>query len=149
MKQPCLIVTDPPGVSNGTQVGAVTNTFNVPGVVGNCFFLKTAEDAKAIRERVNACFELANLPDSTEEDRKRLLSFVVVCPHWPPRAMCPAQETICMCWETYVSGSLDCERDTDASVRLVFEASFWLRWSYHAVTYTRMYPAGRRRPHWH
>ncbi|CAK0749843.1 hypothetical protein CVIRNUC_001942 [Coccomyxa viridis] len=58
-------------------VGAVTNTFNVPGVVGNCFFLKTAEDAKAIRERVNACFELANLPDSTEEDRKRLLSFVV------------------------------------------------------------------------
>ena len=61
-----------------TQVGAVTNTFNVPGVVGNCFFLKTAEDAKAIRERVNACFELANLPDSTEEDRKRLLSFVVV-----------------------------------------------------------------------
>ena len=59
----------------------MTNTFNVPGVVGNCFFLKTAEDAKAIRERVNACFELANLPDSTEEDRKRLLSFVVVCPY--------------------------------------------------------------------
>ena len=75
------------------QVGAVTNTFNVPGVVGNCFFLKTAEDAKAIRERVNACFELANLPDSTEEDRKRLLSFVVVCPHRPPEVMCPAQET--------------------------------------------------------
>ena len=80
VRQPCLIVTYPPGVTSETQVGAVTNTFNVPGVVGNCFFLKTAEDAKAIRERVNACFELANLPDSTEEDRKRLLSFVVVCP---------------------------------------------------------------------
>ena len=59
-------------------MGAVTNTFNVPGVTDHCFFLKTAEDAKAIRERVNACFELANLPESTEEDRKRLLSFVVV-----------------------------------------------------------------------
>ena len=60
------------------QVGAVTNTFGVPGVTDHCFFLKSAEDAKAIRERVNACFELANLPDSTEEDRRRLLSFVVV-----------------------------------------------------------------------
>ena len=60
------------------RVGAVTNTFGVPGVTDHCFFLKSAEDAKAIRERVNACFELANLPDSTEEDRKRLLSFVVV-----------------------------------------------------------------------
>lgn len=60
------------------QVGAVTNTFNVPGVTDHCFFLKSAEDARAIRERVNACFELANLPDSSPEDRKRLLSFVIV-----------------------------------------------------------------------
>ena len=60
------------------QVGAITNTFGVPGVTEHCFFLKSAEDARGIRERVNACFELANLPDSTEEDRKRLLSFVVV-----------------------------------------------------------------------
>ena len=60
------------------QVGAVTNTFGVPGVTDHCFFLKSAEDARGIRERVNACFELANLPESTEEDRKRLLSFVVV-----------------------------------------------------------------------
>ena len=60
------------------QVGAVTNTFNVPGVTDHCFFLKSAEDAKAIRERVNACFELANLPDTSPEDRKRLLSFVIV-----------------------------------------------------------------------
>ena len=60
------------------QVGAVTNTFNVPGVTDHCFFLKSAEDARAIRERVNACFELANLPDTSPEDRKRLLSFVIV-----------------------------------------------------------------------
>ena len=92
MRQPCLIVTCPPGVTNETQVGAVTNTFNVPGVVGNCFFLKTAEDAKAIQERVNACFELANLPDSSEEDRKRLLSFVVVCPQLSEKAPRSAQE---------------------------------------------------------
>lgn len=58
----------------------MTNTFNVPGVTGHCFFLKTAEDAKAIRERVNACFELANLPECSQEDRERLLSFVVVRP---------------------------------------------------------------------
>ena len=46
-----------------------------------------------------------------------------------------------------VKGSLDCERDTDASVRLVCKASFRLKHSYHVVTHTLMYPAGRRRPH--
>ena len=56
----------------------MTNTFGVPGVEENCFFMKTAEDAKALRERINACFELANLPDTTEEVRRRLLNFVVV-----------------------------------------------------------------------
>ncbi|EIE24243.1 FAD/NAD(P)-binding domain-containing protein [Coccomyxa subellipsoidea C-169] len=59
-------------------IGAVTNTFGVPGVDENCFYMKSAEDAKALRERINACFELANLPDTTDEERKRLLSFVIV-----------------------------------------------------------------------
>ncbi len=40
--------------------------------------LKDAEHAKALRERFNACFELANLPETTEEERRRLLNFVVV-----------------------------------------------------------------------
>jgi hypothetical protein len=42
--------------------------------------MKTAEDAKVLRERINACFELANLPDSSDEERRRLLNFVVVGP---------------------------------------------------------------------
>ncbi|CAL8462201.1 g1732 [Coccomyxa elongata] len=59
-------------------IGAVTNTFGVPGVDEHCFYMKNAEDAKALRERINACFELANLPDTTDEERRRLLTFVIV-----------------------------------------------------------------------
>ncbi len=66
------------------QIGAVTNTFGVPGVDENCFYMKSAEDAKALRERINACFELANLPDTTDEERKRLLSFVIVSTQCTP-----------------------------------------------------------------
>ena len=60
------------------QVGAVTNTFGVPGVEENCFFLKKMEDAKRLRQRINECFEIASLPDTTPEERKQLLTFVVV-----------------------------------------------------------------------
>ena len=62
------------------QVGSVTNTFNVPGVEENCFFLKDMEGAKALRQRINECFEISALPSTTPEERKRLLTFVVVCP---------------------------------------------------------------------
>lgn len=61
------------------QVGSVTNTFNVPGVEENCFFLKDMEGAKALRQRINECFEISALPSTTPEERKRLLTFVVVC----------------------------------------------------------------------
>lgn len=60
----------------------MTNTFGVPGVDEHCFYMKSAEDAKALRERINACFELANLPETTDEERRRLLNFVVVR-SWP------------------------------------------------------------------
>lgn len=60
------------------QVGSVTNTFNVPGVEENCFFLKDMEGAKALRQRINECFEISALPSTTPEERKRLLTFVVV-----------------------------------------------------------------------
>ncbi|KAL3145311.1 hypothetical protein ABBQ38_001571 [Trebouxia sp. C0009 RCD-2024] len=59
-------------------VGSVTNTFNVPGVEENCFFLKDMEGAKALRQRINECFEISALPSTTPEERKRLLTFVVV-----------------------------------------------------------------------
>jgi len=59
-------------------VGAVTNTFGVPGVEENCFFLKTIAEAKKLRQRINESFEIASLPNTTYEERKRLLTFVIV-----------------------------------------------------------------------
>eukprot|EP00884_Botryococcus_braunii_P011219 jgi/Botrbrau1/20098/Bobra.0173s0002.1 len=59
-------------------VGASTNTFGVPGAEENCFFMKTMPDAKAARTHIGKCAEHAVLPSTTPEERKRLLSFVVV-----------------------------------------------------------------------
>lgn len=63
-------------------MGSVINTFNVPGVEENCFFLKDMEGAKALRQRINECFEISALPSTSPEERKRLLTFVVVCCCW-------------------------------------------------------------------
>lgn len=88
-------------------MGARSNTFNTPGVVENCHFLKVkkrnyshsdpisilkkifsaqnnktmiqeVEDAQRIRRTVIDCFERASLPNLSEEERKRILHFVVV-----------------------------------------------------------------------
>ncbi|CBI28383.3 unnamed protein product, partial [Vitis vinifera] len=59
-------------------MGARSNTFNTPGVVENCHFLKEVEDAQRIRRTVIDCFERASLPNLSEEERKRILHFVVV-----------------------------------------------------------------------
>ena len=59
-------------------VGACVNTFNTPGVKENCHFLKEVADAERIRESVVDCFERASLPLATEEEKRRLLRFVVV-----------------------------------------------------------------------
>nr|GMC72851.1 external alternative NAD(P)H-ubiquinone oxidoreductase B2, mitochondrial-like [Ipomoea batatas]GME02633.1 external alternative NAD(P)H-ubiquinone oxidoreductase B2, mitochondrial-like [Ipomoea batatas] len=59
-------------------MGARSNTFNTPGVVEHAHFLKEIEDAKKIRRNVIDCFERANLPSVPEEEKKRLLNFVVV-----------------------------------------------------------------------
>jgi NADH:ubiquinone reductase (non-electrogenic) len=58
-------------------VGAVSNTFHVPGVAEHALFLKDVQDARALRQRVIRCFEQANLPTATPEERQRLLHFVV------------------------------------------------------------------------
>lgn len=58
-------------------VGAVSNTFNTPGVNENALFLKEIDDATVIRSRMLDAFETASL----EEDKakmKSLLEFVVV-----------------------------------------------------------------------
>ncbi|KAA8515379.1 hypothetical protein F0562_019010 [Nyssa sinensis] len=59
-------------------MGARANTFNTPGVVENCHFLKEVEDAQKIRRTVIDCFERASLPNLGDEERKRILQFVVV-----------------------------------------------------------------------
>ncbi|XP_010035668.2 external alternative NAD(P)H-ubiquinone oxidoreductase B3, mitochondrial [Eucalyptus grandis] len=59
-------------------VGARANTFNTPGVEENTHFLKEVEDAQKIRQTVIDCFERASLPSLGEEEKKRILHFVVV-----------------------------------------------------------------------
>ncbi len=59
-------------------VGAISNTFGVPGVKQHAFFLKELADARAIRQRIIECFESASEPGLPEEEVKRLLHFVVV-----------------------------------------------------------------------
>ncbi|KAL4917509.1 hypothetical protein BDW62DRAFT_183818 [Aspergillus aurantiobrunneus] len=57
-------------------VGCVTNPHGVKGLE-NCHFLKSIDDARQIKNQVLDNMELACLPTTTDEERKRLLSFVV------------------------------------------------------------------------
>lgn len=57
-------------------VGSTTNPHGVKGLE-NCNFLKTIDDARLIRNRILKNLELACLPTTSDEERKRLLSFVV------------------------------------------------------------------------
>ncbi|PON91873.1 Parvalbumin [Trema orientale] len=59
-------------------IGANVNTFNTPGVMENCHFLKEVEDAQKIRRTVIDCFERASLPTLSDEEKKRILHFAVV-----------------------------------------------------------------------
>ncbi len=63
------MVTDP-------WAGSTTNPYGVKGLE-NCHFLKTIEDAREIRNRVLQNLEHACLPTTSDEERRRLLSFVV------------------------------------------------------------------------
>lgn len=59
-------------------MGARVNTFNTPGVEENCLYLKEVEDAQKIRRTVIDCFEKASLPNLSDDEKRRALSFVVV-----------------------------------------------------------------------
>jgi NADH dehydrogenase FAD-containing subunit len=59
-------------------VGALPNTFGVPGVNENAMFMKEAQDGRAVRARIHACFEAATYPGLTAQQQKNLLTFVVV-----------------------------------------------------------------------
>merc|ERR1719481_1109101 len=73
--------------------GTKSNTFGVPGICSkeedlggassgtnrhNVFFLKQLEHARAIRNRIIECFERASSSSIHEEEKNRLLTFVVV-----------------------------------------------------------------------
>lgn len=57
-------------------VGATTNPHGVKGLE-NCSFLKSIEDARLIKNKILNNLELACLPTTPDEERKRLLSFVI------------------------------------------------------------------------
>ncbi|KAF2148989.1 FAD/NAD(P)-binding domain-containing protein [Myriangium duriaei CBS 260.36] len=57
-------------------VGSITNPHGVKGLE-HCHFLKDITDARLIRNRINKNLEKACLPTTPDEERKRLLSFVI------------------------------------------------------------------------
>ncbi|KAI4205408.1 MAG: hypothetical protein LQ350_000451 [Teloschistes chrysophthalmus] len=57
-------------------VGSTTNPHGVTGLE-NCHFLKDIEDARKIRNKILENLEYACLPTTSDEERKRFLSFVV------------------------------------------------------------------------
>ena len=57
------------------SVGSVTNTHGVPGLE-HCYQLKTVPDVLSIRQKIMGNLEKASLPTVSEDDRKKLLSFV-------------------------------------------------------------------------
>uniref|UniRef100_A0A914CCN1 FAD/NAD(P)-binding domain-containing protein n=1 Tax=Acrobeloides nanus TaxID=290746 RepID=A0A914CCN1_9BILA len=59
-------------------VGSLPNTFNVPGVKENAFFLKEISDARQIRQKILRNLELELAPKCSKEEVKRLLHTVIV-----------------------------------------------------------------------
>ncbi|KAF9515895.1 hypothetical protein BS47DRAFT_1371907 [Hydnum rufescens UP504] len=59
-------------------VGAHNQTFGIPGVKEYVHFLKDIRDARAIRMRILECFTQASQPNCPEDERRKLLNFVVV-----------------------------------------------------------------------
>lgn len=58
-------------------VGATVNTFGIPGIPEYASYLKEANDATAVRQKLFNQIEASRLLPKDSEDRKRLLSFVV------------------------------------------------------------------------
>jgi NADH dehydrogenase len=57
--------------------GSVTSTFGVPGVEEHAYFLKTLEEAVALKNHIICCFEAASR-ETDEARRNSLLTFVIV-----------------------------------------------------------------------
>jgi len=59
-------------------VGSVNNTFGIQGVKEHTMPFRGIRDATRLRRQVSECFERAALPMTPPEERKKLLSFVIV-----------------------------------------------------------------------
>eukprot|EP01100_Stratorugosa_tubuloviscum_P004151 TRINITY_DN202_c0_g2_i2.p1 TRINITY_DN202_c0_g2~~TRINITY_DN202_c0_g2_i2.p1 ORF type:complete len:439 (+),score=183.58 TRINITY_DN202_c0_g2_i2:162-1478(+) len=59
-------------------VGAHNQTFGIPGVLENAFFLKELEHARNIRMRILYLLEKASEPTTTDEEKAKMLHFIVV-----------------------------------------------------------------------
>ncbi|KAK4498432.1 hypothetical protein PRZ48_011090 [Zasmidium cellare] len=60
------------------SVGSYSQTFGIPGVKENGYFLKDVQDARKIRNKLLSCFETAALPTTPRELKKQLLNFAIV-----------------------------------------------------------------------
>ena len=72
-----MLVCEPPRYDKLIiACGSVSNDHGVPGLE-NCNQLKTIDDSRQIRNRIVENCEIASLPSTSEEERKRLMNFVV------------------------------------------------------------------------
>eukprot|EP00842_Homolaphlyctis_polyrhiza_P000466 jgi/Hompol1/141/HPOL_002450-RA len=60
------------------MIKARNETYSIPGVTEHVHFLKSINDARKIRETLMHNFESASVPSLSQEERNRLLSFVIV-----------------------------------------------------------------------
>ncbi|KAK2616392.1 hypothetical protein QQS21_000633 [Conoideocrella luteorostrata] len=59
-------------------VGCYSQTFGIEGVKQHAHFLRDVGDARAIRLQILQAFETADLPTTSDEERKKLLHFAIV-----------------------------------------------------------------------
>jgi NADH:ubiquinone reductase (H+-translocating) len=57
--------------------GSVTSSFNLPGIEENAYFLKTLEEAVALKNHIICCFEAA-VREKDQNKRQNMLTFVIV-----------------------------------------------------------------------
>ena len=75
-----VIETDSESISYDYLIlatGSITYSFNLPGVEENAYFLKTLEEAVALKNHIICCFEAA-AREKDEGRRQSLLTFVIV-----------------------------------------------------------------------
>ena len=59
-------------------VGTQSSDIGIPGVASHCFFLKGLQDARRFRQAVGDALERATQPSLTDDERRRILTFLVV-----------------------------------------------------------------------